>query len=274
MDCTRFKLKDLGQSMPAASTTIPPLYHLPGFYEPFSAISHLLGAVVFLVLGWLLLREGRGNRARMICLGVYSASAVFMFSMSGLYHMQVRGSAAQHVFRQLDYAAIYVMTAGTFTAGFWILYRGWLRWAGLLYIWTAAIAGLVLTTVFSDHLADGTRLSCYLALGWSGLFATIDIGRRYGFRFIRPLLLGGAINSAAAVAQYFGWPMLIPRVVHAHELFHVAILAGSVLHWLFILQFATGKVLVAGEPRLVDRSAHGGVRQKTQPAYAEWRSAL
>ena len=29
----------------------PELYHLPGFYEPFNAISHLLATVVFLVLG-------------------------------------------------------------------------------------------------------------------------------------------------------------------------------------------------------------------------------
>lgn len=27
------------------------LYHLPGFYEPFNAISHMLATVVFMVLG-------------------------------------------------------------------------------------------------------------------------------------------------------------------------------------------------------------------------------
>ena len=39
----------------------PALYHLPGFDEPFSAISHLLGAVVFLILGLMPLRSARLN---------------------------------------------------------------------------------------------------------------------------------------------------------------------------------------------------------------------
>lgn len=220
--------------------SIPQLYHLPGFYEPFAAISHLFGAVVFIVLGYLLLRRGRGDRARMIYLGIYSASAVFLFSMSGVYHMLVRGGTAQQVMGHLDHSAIFVLIAGTFTPGFGILYRGWQRWLGLLLIWTAAIAGIVLTTVFSGRVVEGMRLTFYLTLGWSGVIATIDLWRRYGFPFIRPLVVGGVINSAAAVAQQFGWPILIPGVVHAHEMFHVAVLIGSILHWRFIWQFAAG----------------------------------
>jgi len=225
---------------PHALTGIPELYHLPGFYEPFAAISHLLGAVVFLVLGCLLLRRGRGDRARMVFLGIYAVSAVVLFSLSGVYHMLVRGGAAQQVMGQLDHAAIFVLIAGTFTPGFGILYRGWVRWAGLLFIWSAAITGIVLTTVFYGTVAEGMRLTFYLTLGWSGTIATIDLWRRYGFPFIRPLVIGGVINTAAAVSQHFGWPILIPGVVHAHEMFHVVVFAGSVFHWLFIWQFAAG----------------------------------
>ena len=42
------------------------LYHLPGFHEPFNALSHLVGAVLFCVLGFLLLRRGRGDSARLV----------------------------------------------------------------------------------------------------------------------------------------------------------------------------------------------------------------
>ena len=34
------------------------LYHLPGFHEPFNAISHLASAVLFVGLGVKLLRKG------------------------------------------------------------------------------------------------------------------------------------------------------------------------------------------------------------------------
>src|SRR5262245_54277005 len=41
---------------PAAGGVFPDLYRFPGCYEPFSALSHLLGAIAFLILGWRLLR--------------------------------------------------------------------------------------------------------------------------------------------------------------------------------------------------------------------------
>jgi hypothetical protein len=70
----------------------------------------------------------------------------------------------------------------------------------------------------------------------------IDLWRRYGFAFIWPLLAGSAMTSLAAVCQEFGWPTLVPGVIHAHETFHVILLIGSFQHWLFIWQFADGKV--------------------------------
>jgi predicted membrane channel-forming protein YqfA (hemolysin III family) len=71
-----------------------PLYHLPALYEPFAALSYLFGAALFLLLGALLLRRGRGNLLRQIVLAVYAAAWVFKFAMSGVYHMLVRNSSA------------------------------------------------------------------------------------------------------------------------------------------------------------------------------------
>jgi hemolysin III len=222
----------------SAAATIPELFHLPGFDEPFSAISHLVGTAIFLVLGYLLLRRGRGDPARMAYLGVYAFSCVLLFSMSSVYHMTVRGSPANQVMRHLDHAAIFILIAGTFTPGYGILYRGRVRLLLLLSVWTLAIMGIVLTTIYSGGLAEGMRLVFHLGLGWSGIVITVDLWRRYGFAFIRPLLVGGLITSVFAVAQLFRWPVLVPGIVHAHEVFHVAVLIGSIFHWRFIWQFA------------------------------------
>src|SRR5262245_30751473 len=92
-----------------------PLFHLPGFHEPFSAISHLFGAVLFAFMGLLLLRRGRGDTGRLIYLGVFVFACVFLMSMSGVYHMMIRGGAAHSVMERLDHAAIFVLIAGTFT---------------------------------------------------------------------------------------------------------------------------------------------------------------
>jgi len=58
---------------------------IPGFNDPFSSISHLLGAGIFAILSIFLLRRGRGDRARMINLAVFCVAAVFLLSMSGVY---------------------------------------------------------------------------------------------------------------------------------------------------------------------------------------------
>ncbi len=204
--------------------------------QPFAGRS----AVLF--LGYLLLRRGWGDRKRTAMLAIYAVACVFQFSMSGIYHMTVRGGAAHELMGQLDHAAIYLLIAGTFTPCYGLLYRGRLRWALLSSTWIAAILGILFTTVLANNVPDGLRLGLYQVLGWSGIIAAFDVSRRYGFAFVWPVLAGGAMTSLAAMTQHFGWPVLIPGVIHAHETFHVVMLVGTVFQWTFIWQLASGKV--------------------------------
>lgn len=217
-------------------------YHLPGFHDPVSALSHLFGAILFLALGYLLLRRGQGDRTRMIFLGVYVVSCVLLFSMSGVYHMMARG-AARDVLGRLDHNAIFLFIAGSFTPAHGILFRGWLRWAPLLFIWTAAIVGVTLKTIFFNDLPRWTGLLLYLALGWLGALSGILLYRLFGYRFIRPLLWGGIAYSIGGAIDGVGWPTLIPGVVGSHEVFHFAVLLGALLHWRFNWQFAANPLL-------------------------------
>lgn len=232
------------------------IHHLPGFGDPFAAISHLLGAVAFLILGLVLLRQGRGDRARSIYLGIYAGSCVLLMLMSGVYHMITRGGAARMVMERLDHGAIFVLIAGTFTPALGILFRGWLRWGQLTLIWTAAVAGVTLKTIFFDATPEWIGLSFYLTLGWLGGFPAVLLAQRFGFAFIRPLLWGGLAYSVGGIVDYARWPTVVPGVVGAHEVFHVAVIVGAVFHWLFIWQFADG----APAARSRARSRMGGRR--------------
>src|SRR5437660_11683735 len=105
---------------------IPDLYHLPCCHEPFSAISHLGGAVIFVALGAALLWRCRSNGTRLAFLGVFAVACVLQFSLSGVFHMLVRGGIAQRVFERLDHGAIFVLIAATFTPAHGLLFHGWL----------------------------------------------------------------------------------------------------------------------------------------------------
>lgn len=224
--------------MTSTSSDLPELHHLPGFFEPFSAISHLAGAIIFVVLGTMLMWRGRGNPWQLFLYGVYAFACVFLLSMSGVYHMMPRDGTARMVMARLDHGAIFVLIAGTFTPVHGLLFHGWLRWGTLLFIWAAAITGITLKTIFFSDMAGWLGVTIYLSLGWVGFFSVMLLARGFGLAYVRPLILGGLAYTAGAAMEFLGCPVLLPGVIHAHEVFHLFVLAGALLHWRFIWRMA------------------------------------
>jgi channel protein (hemolysin III family) len=215
------------------------LYRLPGIYDPVSAVSHLFGAALFLLLGTILLYRGRGDRLRLVFISVYSAACVFLFSMSGVYHMLFGGGTARAVMARLDHAAIFVMIVASFTPVHGLLFGGWLRWAPLAFLWAAALTAIALKTIFFDSLAEWVGLTLYLSLGWLGVFSGGLLAWRRGFAFVAPLFWGGVAYSIGGTMDFLNRPMLLPGVVGAHEVFHMAVLVGAFLRYLFIWQIVS-----------------------------------
>lgn len=214
------------------------LYPLPGFHDPVSAMTHLAGALVFLLLGLGLLWRQRRRPERFYYLAVYVFSCVFLMSMSAVYHMMERGGMARLVMERLDHSAIFVLIAGTFTPAHGLLFQGFARWGFLVMIWAAAIAGITFKTIFFSDLPESLGLALYLGLGWLGAASSFLLWRRFGFRFIRPVLWGGIAYTVGACMEYMQWFVLIPGVVEYHELFHILVLVGAAFHWRFVMQFA------------------------------------
>jgi channel protein (hemolysin III family) len=219
-----------------------PIYPIPGFCEPFSSLSHLLAAGGFAVLGVFLLRRGRGDWSRMACLSVYAFACVFLFSMSGVYHLLPRGSDGRAVLERLDHSAIFVLIVGTFTAIHGMLFRGVSRWLPILLMWAAAITGITLKAIFFHDVPEWLGLTLYLGLGWAGAISAAVLYYRHGAHFIRLVFCGAAAYTLGGVLEFLGWPTLWPGVIGPHELFHVAVLAGTGCFWAFAYQLADGTV--------------------------------
>ena len=209
-----------------------------GFCDPISSWSHLLGAVVFLILSYPLFKKAKGSPSRIVALAIYTFSLVFLFSMSGVYHLLSYDGEARPVLQRLDHAAIWVLIAGTFTPIHVILFRGPWRWLILLIVWFIAITGLTLQVIFFTSFPEWLVLSLFLGLGWIGALTGYKFRKSFHGESLRLLASGGIYYSIGAVLDFLKWPIIIPLVLGAHEIFHFFVIAGAIAHWRFIYNWA------------------------------------
>lgn len=210
---------------------------IPGFSEPVNSLSHLLSAGFFLLFGLWMLFKGRGNRGREFSLGLYVFCNVFLFSMSGVYHLLEKGTDASYVLRVLDHAGIYLMISGSFTPFQIILLRGAKRWIPLAAIWVLAATGISLTAVFFESMPEWMLLAFFISMGWMSL-ATVWFIRKTEPQTVKLIFLGGVFYTLGALFDFLRWPALIPSVFEAHELFHLFVTAGALTHFAAIFRIA------------------------------------
>lgn len=223
------------------------LQPIPGFTDPFSSISHLIGAAAFAGLGVPLVRRALATRAqpgvngapvsmvaRVASLVIFSISAVLLLGTSGTFHLLGHVGTARGVLQRLDHAAIFVLIAGTYTPIHAIMFRGVWRWGMLAFIWTFAALGVTLKSIFFTSTPPTLGIALYVGMGWVGLLSMIALARRFGLGMIWALLGGGLAYTAGAAMEWAEPRPLIAGIIRAHEIFHVAVLAGLGMHWWFI----------------------------------------
>ena len=245
--------------MDKLTSLIPHAYTIPGFCQPVSSLSHLVAAAAACVAAVPLIRLGRGSPARMTALAVYAICVVGLLTISGTYHSLDKGGPARAFMQHVDYFAIWLLIAGTFTAVHGIMCSGFWRRGVLTFIWLYAALGIGLQIVWFQFFSGVPGLVLYLGLGWLGLVSIIKLGRQLGFRVVRPLWYAGIFFSAGAVLEAVRQPVIIRNWVGPHEIFHLAVIIGVVIHWRFIRHLA----LVHAPPLVGVTSAS---RVEVQPA--------
>ena len=218
-------------------------YTLPGFNQPVSSMSHLVGAVVYLVLAIVILKRAWPSRVIFWNTFLFVFATVVLLSLSGVYHMFSPGGTPGQVMVRLDVAAIFFLIASTFTPIHGVLFSGWKRWGVLVPLWLIAITGITLRTIFFNSIPYWVGTAIFLAMGWIGLFSSILMWRYYRWEAVGPTLWGGIMYTIGAVGDSFAWPTIIPMVWGSHETFHFFVLAGLGFHWHLVSKIVEGKLL-------------------------------
>ena len=209
-----------------------------GIQDPVASLTHLFGALAFLLLGIGLIERGRGDQLRVVALVVYILGVVGTLLASGLLHMAMRETLMRSVMVRIDHAAIFFLIAATYTPVHIIEFRGWMRWGVLGLIWAAAAAGMLLKIAFFNALAEWLSLTLYLTLGWAGLFTAYALHRVVGRKPLMPIVIGAMAYTVGALVDVSGLAPLVPGLIGVHEVFHFCVLVGVAAHWIYIRRIA------------------------------------
>lgn len=220
-------------------------YSIPGFFDPMSSLSHLVGTVLFSILTPFLLLSAWPSRRSFWFSFQFAIAVLLLLSMSFVYHMMTVGGVARAVMLRLDVAAIFILIASTFTAIHGILFVGSKRWTVIALLWIIAITGITLRTIFFNSIPPIVGDGIFLLMGWVGVYSCWMLWKQYRWSAVRPIMLGGLFYTIGAIINAQAGLIFVDRVWGPHETFHLFVLAGIGTHWAFIWRIAEAEKMVS-----------------------------
>jgi hemolysin III len=195
---------------------------------------HFHQAMFFVMLGAgiPLIVNSEGFTARM-SVSVYVVCALLTFGISALYHRITWSTDARAIWRKLDHAGIYLMIAGTFTPVAMLGLSAASARNCLMTIWVVALAG-ILQSVFFVNIPKIFSALIYLVAGYLIVPYMGELQQTLGALNVALLIAGGVAYTLGALCYGLKWPVLDPRYFGYHEVFHILVNAGAILHFFVI----------------------------------------
>ncbi len=200
---------------------LPPKPLLRGWFHAAGALASLLFTVI---LVWV----SAYDLPRMLSMLVFGLSMVELYSVSAIYHIGRWQPRVHRVLRSLDHSNIFVLIAGTYTPLCFNVLDGWLRAAILVLVWALAIAGVIIA-VFMLNLPRWVGSALYIGMGWVSIFALPSLVQSLGWGPVWLLIAGGVLYTIGGIIYALKRPNPFPRVLGFHEIFHLFVIAGSVV---------------------------------------------
>ncbi len=198
---------------------------LRGYFHLGAAIAAVFGCVVLVLLA--------DSPSAYVGGAVFAASLIALYSVSATYHTIHWGRRMQAVLKRVDHSMIFVLIAGSYTPICLLaLDRTW-GISLLAVVWTIAGAGIALKIAW-PNAPRWLGVGLYLGTGWLGVVAASQLFAWFAAPTGWLLLGSGLLYSLGAVIYGMRRPNPFPRVFGYHEVFHVLVIGGSVMHYALV----------------------------------------
>ncbi len=204
------------------------------YTEKFNSISHLVGAVLALIGFGALITVAIQQHTWQIYLSfiIFGLSLIVMYSFSTLYHSFSK-PPIKNIFQKLDHIAIYLLIAGSYTPFALVtLYDS----KGVLILvteWVLALIGIFLELKIKNR-REVLQLTIYLLMGWLIAIDFTALQARLSAAGVYWLVFGGIIYTVGVVFYVLDGRQALK---HAHGIWHLFVLIGSVSHFISVIGF-------------------------------------
>ena len=204
--------------------------------EIFNMVSHIVGGAVGIaaVVLCVVFAAMHKNPYGVVGSAIYGATMIILYTCSSIYHGLKPEKKAKKVFQVIDHCSIFILIAGSYTPICLSALREFdpaLAWWIFGIVWFAAVLGITLNAIDLKRYKNFSCI-CYLAMGWT------IVGAHSAYNFLAArggiwLLFWGGIAYTAGVVFY----ILQKKYKYMHSVFHLFVVAGSVLQMLYILLY-------------------------------------
>jgi hemolysin III len=187
-------------------------------------------------VGWLLSIGGlatlvtfaaiTGGALRVVSCSIFGATLVLLYTASTLYHA-LPSERAKHIFRVLDHSSIFLLIAGTYTPLSLVAVGGPWGWSLFGSIWFLALVGVLLNTIAHGRWR-WLSIVLYVGMGWLVVIAIRPLVASVSTGVLVLIVAGGLAYTLGLI--FYGWR----RLPYGHAVWHLFVLAGSVLHYLAV----------------------------------------
>jgi hemolysin III len=193
--------------------------------ELANSLTHGVGAVLFLVLGPLLISTAVQTKKAGKIIGAcfFSFGLLSVYFSSTIFH-SISHQFTKEVLQYFDLLSIYFLIAGTYTAYILVYFKNKLGFILLATIWVISALGINFE-IFIPDLPPIYSLLLYLILGWIGIVLIKPSIHKVSNDVLGLILLGGVSYTIGTYFFYFD------NLRFYHAIWHLFVVLGSLLHW-------------------------------------------
>jgi hemolysin III len=174
----------------------------------------------------IIIARKHGDIWHLVSFTIYGSSLILLYLSSTLYH-SFTGPRVKNLFARFDHISIFLLIAGTYTPILLTSLRGTWGWTLFGIIWTVALVGAVIRSIYL-HRFRKLMVAIYLIMGWMFVLAGKQIYLRLPSISLIYLGLGGIAYTVGVI--FYMWR----KLPYSHGIWHLFVLAGSILHFFAI----------------------------------------